>query len=95
MPIYNENDTKVSPNGYHYTRQKGKWRLTHHIIAEKRMGRLLKTGERVYFVDGNRTNLDPDNIEVRRVKTKADRIEEKRRKIKQLQAEIKELQSKV
>ena len=60
-----EGDTRVSDNGYHYTRTATEWRLTHHIIMEKTLGRKLKEDERVIFVDGKRSNLDPDNIEVR------------------------------
>jgi hypothetical protein len=56
--------TYTSDNGYEYTKVEGKWRLTHHLIAEKKYGRPIKKGERVRFKDGNRTNLDPDNIEI-------------------------------
>lgn len=58
-------DTRVAKNGYHYTRTEEKWELTHHIVAEKKLGRPLKDTERVVFVDGDRTNLEPDNLEVR------------------------------
>jgi hypothetical protein len=54
----------VSPNGYHYTRVKGTWRLTHHIVAEGFLGRKLRDGERVRFKTSNRMNLSPSNIEV-------------------------------
>jgi hypothetical protein len=57
-------DTRVSPNGYHYTRTDKEWRLTHHLLAEKKLGRLLNKDERVIFVDGKRSNLSPDNLKV-------------------------------
>jgi hypothetical protein len=56
--------TRVSPNGYHYTRTSTKWELTHVIIAEERLGRPLEEDERCRFKDGNRMNLRPENIEV-------------------------------
>ena len=57
--------TRVSANGYHYTKQDNRWRLTHHIIAEANLGRPLAPGERVEFKDKDRTNLDPKNVLVR------------------------------
>lgn len=57
-------DTRVSLNGYHYTRTATKWTLTHRLIAEFKLGRPLKDIERVRFIDNDRTNLDPDNIVV-------------------------------
>jgi hypothetical protein len=59
-----DGDTNVSANGYHYTRQNGKFRLTHHIIAEEKLGRPINTEtEVVRFKDKDKTNLSPDNIE--------------------------------
>lgn len=55
-------DTRVSANGYHYTRTETEWRLTHHIIAEQKLGRPLADDERAVFVDKDRRNLDPRNI---------------------------------
>jgi hypothetical protein len=59
-------DTRVAKNGYHYTKTEERWRLTHHLVAERHLGRLLSANERVVFVDGDRTNLDPANIQVKR-----------------------------
>lgn len=60
-----DGDTNVAPNGYHYTRQNGKFRLTHHIIAEEKLGRPIDTTrETVRFKDRDKTNLSPENIEV-------------------------------
>jgi hypothetical protein len=58
-------DTRVSANGYHYTKTPDKWKLTHHIVAEKEiLKRQLKENERVIFRDKNRENLDPMNLAV-------------------------------
>ena len=57
-----EGATMVSKNGYHYTKQGSRWRLTHHLIAEKKLGRGLRENERVSFRNGNRRDLHPDNI---------------------------------
>jgi hypothetical protein len=80
-------ETRVAQNGYHYTKTETKWRLTHHIIAEKKLGRPLTEDDRVVFIDGDRTNLDRSNIEVRHRTTKALRQKEAR-----LLARIEELQ---
>jgi hypothetical protein len=56
-------DTMVNANGYHNTRTESGWRLTHQIVAEKKLGRALKD-EIVKFIDGDKTNLDPSNIQV-------------------------------
>jgi hypothetical protein len=57
-------DTNVAPNGYHYTRTEGGWVLTHRLIAEKNLGRPLEKNERIRYKDGDRSNLDPSNIQV-------------------------------
>lgn len=61
---------RVSKNGYSYTKildEKGKpyWRLTHHIVAEKKLGRPLKEDERIAFV-GKPSDLSPGNIVVKK-----------------------------
>lgn len=87
-------DTNISANGYSYTKTEQGWRLTHHLIAEEKLGRPLHEGERVYFVDNDRTNLDPDNVEVRRPKvTKEDKIFLIKEKIARLQDELAELEA--
>lgn len=57
-------DTNVSANGYHYTKTETGWELTHHLIAMKALGRPLRSDETARFRDGDKTNLDPDNIVV-------------------------------
>lgn len=64
-----QGDTRVAPNGYHYTRTKEGWQLTHRLVAARKLGRDLESDERVRFVDGDRSNYsDPSNLEVFTVK---------------------------
>lgn len=61
-------DVVVSANGYSYTYipdRSGKpvRILTHWLIAEKKYGRPKKDGEKVVFIDKDRKNLNPSNIE--------------------------------
>lgn len=87
-------DTRVSANGYHYTNTRDGWILTHRQIAERTLGRKLNFDERVKFVDGDRTNLDPDNLEVRKVghKSPARRRAQIEARIEEYQARIEELE---
>lgn len=91
-----DGDVRLAPNHYHYTKVDGAWRLTHHLTAEKKLGRPLEDNERVTFADGDRTNyLDPDNIIVsikgtRSYKSRAARL---RARIAELQAELDDLES--
>jgi hypothetical protein len=58
-------DTMIAANGYHYTRTPEKWRLTHHLVAEREiLHRELAKDERVVFIDGDRTNIVASNIRV-------------------------------
>lgn len=81
-------DTRVAANGYHYTKCEEGWRLTHHLVAEEKLGRKLEKGERVTFDDNDRTNLSPDNIVVKQ--TGGGSLERRRG---QLEARIQELQA--
>lgn len=85
----------TSANGYRYRKVDGEFVLVHHIIAEQRLGRPLdKATERVVFVDNDRSNLNPDNIEVRtKVNGKQQRIEAIKAKIASLQEELASLTS--
>lgn len=93
-----EGDTRIAPNGYHYTYVAGTgWRLTHHIIAEEKYGRKIQPDVTVRFVDGDRTNLSPDNIVLknkyegkkgRRTETIKKLIDDHKRAIRELQAEL-------
>lgn len=57
-------DTRTAPNGYHYTRTKDGWESTHRLVLQRRLGREISSNERVRFLDGDRANLDPENLEV-------------------------------
>lgn|SRR5262245_66507724 len=59
-----EGATYTAQNGYHYTKRDGHFRLTHHLIAEEHLGRALLPSERVKFKNGDRTDLQIDNLEV-------------------------------
>jgi hypothetical protein len=86
-------DTKTARNGYHYTRTEDRWRLTHHIVAETKLGRSLKESERVTFKDRNRKNLDPDNliVVVKGATTVARERARLEARIAELQAQLREL----
>jgi len=80
-------DKNVSANGYHYTRTADGWVFDHHLIAEEKLGRKVSENERVRFVDGDRSNLHPDNVEI----IKKGKANLRRRKA-QIEARISELQ---
>ena len=61
-----DGSTYTAKNRYHYTKQDGKWRLTHHIIMEEILGRPLAANESVRFIDGDRTNRKPSNLKLNR-----------------------------
>ena len=86
-------DIRWSKNGYHYTRTETGWELTHRLVAARKLGRSLTPEERIRFADGNRTNLDPDNIEVYEVRQQS--IERRKARIQaridELEAELAEL----
>lgn len=87
-------DTRVQPNGYHNTRTENGWRLTHRILVEKSLDRPLREGERVRFIDGDRTNLNPENLEVYQAleASKAKRRATLEARIDDLQAQLEELE---
>lgn len=86
-------DTRIAPNGYHYTRTPDGWESTHRILLERKLGRKLRRGERARFKDGNRANLDPANLEVYTTKPPSANARRARleAKIDELQAELEEL----
>lgn len=57
-------DETVNQNGYTYVRCQEGWRPKAHVIAEEKLGRPLEPHERVRFLDGDRANIVPANIEV-------------------------------
>lgn len=66
-----DGNTFINKNGYHHTRVNGRWELTGRIVAEKKLGRELRPGERIRFIDGNRSNLAPSNVKVTIQKAKS------------------------
>lgn len=83
-------DERTSQNGYLYIKTPQGWRLKHQIILEEKLGRPLADNERCCFEDGDRTNLDPENLSVY---IKASQTRGKRKawleaKIEELQAEL-------
>jgi len=88
--------TRVSQNGYHYTKvekmpdtDKPGWRLTHHIIAEQKLGRPLRQDERVSF-KGKKSDLSPENILVTEKGQGS-----QRRRLAQLEARRDEIQAEI
>ena len=61
-------DTRVAPNGYKYIRTTKGWELIHRLVIEEERGYPVASNERVRFLDGDRTNLSADNLEVYTVK---------------------------
>lgn len=86
-------DTRVAPNGYHYTRTESKWELTHKLVWEEANGRKLADDERLRFKDRDRTNLSPDNIVMfkKRPQSAASRRARLEAKIEAMQAELETL----
>ena len=80
--------TRVAQNGYHYIKVDGKWRLRHHIEAEKKLGRPLRQDERVSFKDKNKSNFALDNLVIAEKGTGS-----VRRRKAQIEARIAELQA--
>lgn len=61
-----DGDTFVNKNGYHHTRVDGSWVATHYLVAAEKLGRAVGKDEYVSFADGDRSNLRPDNILVKK-----------------------------
>jgi hypothetical protein len=51
-----------SPNGYLYRKTDDGWETVHRLLAEEKLGRPLNANEYATFMDGDKTNLDPENI---------------------------------
>lgn len=56
--------TRISKNGYHNTKTETGWRLTHHLTAEKKLGRPLEENEIVQFVGSKTKPYDVNNVRV-------------------------------
>lgn len=87
--------TESLSNGYVVIKQNdGSWEYKHHLVAVKKLGRPLKPDERVCFIDNNRLNFDPNNIEIR-WKSPAKKYRRKaflRRRIKETRAKLESLE---
>ena len=57
-------DTYISQNGYVQWKIGGRWQAAHRFVMEGKLKRRLLPGERVRFVDGDKTNIDADNLEI-------------------------------
>lgn len=86
-------DVCIAQNGYSYTYTELGRRLTHHLVAEEKLGRALQGNERVSFVDGDKTNFDPSNIVVtlKQITSINKRLAKINQKIYELQEERSEL----
>lgn len=80
-------EVRVSKNGYSYTKTSGGWRLSHHLVAEKMLGRDLLPNEIVRF-KGAKTDIRQTNIEVIQKGTTS-----ARRRIAVIEARIEELEA--
>lgn len=70
----------IKPNGYvEITRGENKGRSQHRVIAEQVIGRALTSDEVVHHKDHNRSNNNPNNLEVmsRAAHTSLHRMEQK------------------
>jgi hypothetical protein len=88
-----DGDEYTSANGYRYRRVRGQWVAVHRLVAEEELGRQLRNNESAYFVDNDKSNLDPSNIGVRvkgggKDRTRLAVVEDR---IRELQAERAEL----
>jgi hypothetical protein len=88
-----DGDEYTAANGYRYRKVDGKWMAVHHIIAQEKAGRAIDfSRERVYFIDNNRTNLDPSNIAIGRKKRgKLQRINTLRNALLQRMEELQDI----
>jgi len=90
--------TFVNQNGYHHTKTEDGWKATHVLNMETKLGRKLESNEFVKFVDGDRSNYDISNLELR---VRGDRKSPEARiaaidaLIEELQAEKEDLLSKI
>ncbi len=49
--------------GHHLSDVRG-YAYEHRVVAEKNIGRMLRDGEQVHHIDGNKQNNSPDNLQV-------------------------------
>jgi hypothetical protein len=83
----------VTDDGYSVIKTEGGWELVHRLVASEKLGRKLHPSERVYFVDGDRANLDPENIAIAKkgVSDKVRRYQKLRERMDDLIVEMEDL----
>jgi hypothetical protein len=69
----------VNQNGYTSVKTSTGWRFKHHLVAEEKLGRELEKDDRVIFVDGDKQNFDPENIQVNKKQIKVNQTYDNRR----------------
>lgn len=87
-PLGTERSTQ---NGYITVKTPQGWVYKHRLIMEEKLGRELQPNEQVYFLDGNKSNFDPDNIDIRQRKQGAKR----ERTLKAIQQRLYRLEERV
>jgi hypothetical protein len=93
-------DVVVAQNGYSYTYiQNGqglKRVLTHWLVAEVKYGRPPAPDERVIFIDGNRKNLSPGNVEYAKKGNQKKSLQRRQAylvdRLRELQAELEDVE---
>lgn len=92
-------DTFVNRNGYTYVKTEDRGFVAKHVLVkEKDIGRRLASNEFVKFRDNDRSNCEPDNLELR---IRGDRRSPQARlaaleaRIEELEAEAEELRQKI
>ena len=79
----------VNANGYTQVKTDDRgWVGKHTLVLEEKLGRKLNPGERAVFSDNDRTNFDPENIEL-----SASSLTTLKARIAKLEAEIEDRQS--
>jgi hypothetical protein len=92
-------ETNTAANGYHYTRCQEGWRLTHHLTAEKKLGRPLREDETVRFIEPKfkRDPTNPDGIIIQKkgIGSLGARKAQLEVRIEQLQAELQDINEQI
>jgi hypothetical protein len=90
--------TFTNQNGYHHTKTEEGWKATHTLLMEEKLGRKLSRNEFVKFIDGDRSNLNLDNLELRTrgdAKSPQARLAVLEARIEELQGEAEDLRQQI